>query len=101
MDFLKSVQTKPQQYLQLNSSKIIVPEKYNGHEDSGFDIAFIGFEESRMEIFDNYFESFENTDRILFFDDKKVTSLQDAECTTELWVLGYPGDEKMKNIGYP
>ena len=62
---------KPQQLLYLNPDKILVPEKYNGHPNSGFDIAFIGFEESHLKILDKYFETLENTNnlKLPFFED--------------------------------
>ena len=41
----------------MNPKKIIVPEKYDGNFINGFDIAMIGFDQSDLEILDNYFES--------------------------------------------
>ncbi len=44
----------------MNPDLIIVPEKYEGHEDTGFDIALIGFEESDLKILDEYYDSLKN-----------------------------------------
>ena len=74
-DFLKSIQMKPQQYLCLNPQKIIVPEKYDGNQNNGYDIAIIGFEESHLEILETFFESVKNTNRFLYFEDKKIKNV--------------------------
>ena len=37
---------KPQQILYINPNHIIVPEKYDGHPNSGYDIALIGFDKT-------------------------------------------------------
>ena len=48
---------KPKKYLYLNPEKIILPEKYDGNQNNGFDIAIIGFNQSDLEILDDYFDS--------------------------------------------
>ena len=56
----------------LNPQKIIVPEKYDVNQNNGYDIAIIGFEESHLEILETFFESVKNTNRFLYFEDKKI-----------------------------
>ena len=70
---------KPQQLLYVNPKHIIVPEKYDGHPNTGFDIALIGFDKtSDIEILEKYFESLKNTKNIKqpFFEDKELDSFK-------------------------
>ena len=43
-DLKKCISMDPIEYLYLNPEKIIVPEKYDGNQNNGFDIAIIGFD---------------------------------------------------------
>jgi hypothetical protein len=53
---------KPQQFVYINPEHIIVPDKYDVHPNTGFDIALIGFHKtSDIETLEKYFESLKNT----------------------------------------
>jgi len=53
---------KPQQLLHINPTHIIVPEKFDGLPNTGFDIALIGFDKtSDIENLEKYFVSLKNT----------------------------------------
>ena len=43
----------------MNHKDIIYPEKYDGHPDTGFDIAFIGLDEKNIEDLENYYNDLE------------------------------------------
>ena len=63
----------------INPNKIIVPEKYCGHPNTGFDISLIGFEHTEdIEILEKYFESLEITKNLKspFFEEKKVNDFK-------------------------
>ena len=69
----------PQQLVRVNPLNIIVPEMYDGHPNTGFDIALIGFDKtSDIEILEKYFESLKNTKNKNkpFFEDKELDSFK-------------------------
>ena len=70
---------KPQQLIYVNPKHIIVPDKYDGHQNTGFDIALIGFDKaSDIETLEKYFESLKNTKnkKKPFFEDKELDSFK-------------------------
>ena len=47
---------KPQQLVYVNPKHIIVPEKFDGLPNTGFDIALIGFDKAKdIETLEKYF----------------------------------------------